>query len=184
MYFSSFPSILYDSVGNNDFKIVTNFLRRVSLRAKIREDTLLFDRYDVRGGETPEIIAHKLYGDSELHWIILILNNITDRYSQWPMSYSQFLSFLAEKYPFDSSLSTQLVDQTHHFEITQTSGDTTVKINIGTVDTTSDLSATAVTNFEYEQDRQDNLRHIRLLDPSNLTQFISEFESIMKESVI
>ena len=69
MYFSSFPSILYDSVGNNDFKIVTNLLRRVSLRAKIREDTLLFDRYDVRGGETPEIIAHKLYGDSELHWI-------------------------------------------------------------------------------------------------------------------
>jgi hypothetical protein len=184
MYFANFPNIVYDSVGNDDFKIVTNLLRRISLRAKIREDILLFDRYDVREGETPEIIADKLYGDSELHWTILLLNNITNRYSQWPMSYTQFLSFLAEKYPFDSSLSTQLVDQTHHFEITQTSGDTTVKIDIGTVDTTSDLSATAVTNYEYEEKIQDDLRHIRLLDPSYLTQFISEFESIMKESVI
>lgn len=86
MYFANFPNIVYDSVGNDDFKIVTNLLRRVSLRAKVREDILLFDRYDVREGETPEIIADKLYGDSELHWTILLLNNITDRYSQWPKS--------------------------------------------------------------------------------------------------
>ena len=75
MYFSKFPFILYDSIGNFDFKVVTNLLRRVALRANLREDTLVFDTYDVRDGETPEILAHKLYGDSELHWIILLVNN-------------------------------------------------------------------------------------------------------------
>ena len=73
MYFSKFPFILYDSIGNIDFKVVTNLLRRVALRANLREDTLVFDTYDVRDGETPEILAHKLYGDSELNWIILLI---------------------------------------------------------------------------------------------------------------
>ncbi len=179
MYFANFPNIVYDSVGNDDFKIVTNLLRRVSLRAKVREDVLLFDRYDVREGETPEIIADKLYGDSELHWTILLLNNITDRYSQWPKSYTQFLSFLAEKYPFDSSLSTQLVDQTHHYEITQTSGDTTIKIDIGQ-DNTDHPTATSVTNYEYEENRQDELRQIKLLRENFVGQFVSEYISLHK----
>ena len=184
MYFANFPNILYDAVGNRDFKVVTNLLRRVALRSKVREDALLFDRYDVREGETPESIADKLYDNPELHWIILLVNNITDRYSGWPKSYSQWLSFLANKYPFDSSLSTQLINQTHHFEITQDSGDTTLIIDIGTVDTTSNLSATAVTNYEHEERIQDKLRQIRLLDPSYLNQFTAEFDKLMKESII
>ena len=184
MFFSAFPNIPYDSKGDGNFKIVTNLLRRVALRTKIKKSVLIFDTYDVKNGEAPEIIAHKLYGDSELHWIILLLNDITDRYEDWPKPYTQWLSFLEDKYTFDSSLSTQLIDQTHHYEIYQTSGDTTVAIEIGTVDTTSDASATAVTNYEYEEKIQDNLRGIRLLDPAYLPQFIEEFEFLMTESRI
>ena len=105
MYFSNFPSIVYDATGSFDFKVVTNLLRRVALRQKVSADVLVFDYYDVKDGETPEIIAHKLYGDSELHWIILLINNITDRYHQWPKSYTQWLSFLEEKYPTDPAVS-------------------------------------------------------------------------------
>ena len=50
MYFSKFPYIVYDSVGNGDFKIVTNLLRRVAIRSKIKANTLLFDTYDVKEG--------------------------------------------------------------------------------------------------------------------------------------
>ena len=63
MYFSQFPYITYDSSGNEDIKIVTNLLKRVGLRAKIKANTLLFDTYEVREGETPESIADKLYDD-------------------------------------------------------------------------------------------------------------------------
>ena len=34
MYFANFPLIIYDSVGDGNFKIVTNLLKRVALRAK------------------------------------------------------------------------------------------------------------------------------------------------------
>ena len=136
MYFGNFPTILYDSVGNGDLKIVTNLLKRVALRAKVKTNTLLFDTYDVLEGETPEMIAHKLYGESDLHWVILYVNNITDRYHQWPMSGEQFLSFLNDKYSNP--------DATHHYEITQTSGDTTIRIDIG-ADNTDHSDATEIT---------------------------------------
>ena len=96
MYFQEFPTIIYDSVGDGNFKDVKNLLRRVGLRVAVRTNILLYDTYDVKEGETPEIIASKLYGDPELHWVILMINNVTDRFHQWPMSTPQFLDFINE----------------------------------------------------------------------------------------
>ncbi len=175
MYFANFPLIPYDSVGNGEFKVVTNLLKRVALRSKVKSNTLLFDTYDVKEGETPESIADKLYDDSELHWVILLTNDITDRYHQWPMSSSQFLAFINDKY--------SNVDATHHYEISQTSGDTTIKINVGTVNTDYP-AATLITNFEYEEARQDTLRKVRLLDPAYIGTFVAEYKSLMAESIL
>ena len=97
MYFNTIPKIYYDSVGDKNPKIVTNILRRVGLRAKVKTKSLLFDTYDVKEGETPEIIAHKLYGESELHWIVMLVNNVVDRFHDWPMSVPQFNSYINEK---------------------------------------------------------------------------------------
>ena len=176
MYFDdNFPIIPYDSVGNYKFKDVTNLLRRVALRAKVRTSTLLYDTYDVKNGETPESIAFKLYGDAELHWVIMMINDITDRYHDWPMTEAQFLQFIKDKY--------DNVDALHHYEISQTSGNTKKKIDIGT-DNTDYPSATLITNYEYEQEQQDAKRKIRLLDPSYIGQFKEEFKNLISESVI
>ena len=183
MYFDkNFPVILYDSVGQGDFKDVTNLLRRVALNTKVKTNALLYDTYDVKEGETPESIAFKLYGDAEFHWVIMLVNDITDRYHQWPMRYSQFLQYVNDKYDD--------VNAVHHYEVTQSSGDTTTKIEVYSNsalfsgDTDFYGTATAVTNLEYEESLQDQRRKIKLLDPQYLPQFISEFESLMGESII
>ena len=175
MYFQNFPLIPYDSVGNGQYKLVTNLLKRVALRAKVKTNTALFDTYDVQEGQTPEMIADKLYGDPNLHWIVMYVNNITDRYHQWPLTTPQFLAFLNDKYSNPDGL--------HHYEITQTSGDTTVTIDIGT-DNTEHSGATTITNREFEEKRQDTLRSIRLLDPAYVDQFVEEFENLMEASVL
>ena len=172
MYFSKFPFILYDSVGDGNFKFVTNLLRRVGLRAKVKSNVLLFDTYDIRSGQTPEEIADKLYDDPELHWVILMVNDITDRYHQWPLNENQFQAYINDKY--------DNIDAVHHYETTQTSGDTTLKIDVGTVNTDYP-SATAITNYEYEVALEDEKRQIRLLDPRYIDQFIEEFERLMEE---
>ena len=175
MYFANFPLIPYDSVGNGEFKVVTNLLRRVAIRSKVRTNTMLFDTYDVKEGETPEMLADKLYGSSEYHWIILYCNNVTDRYHQWPKNQNQFLAYINDKYSD--------VDATHHYEISQTSGDTTIKINIGS-DNTDYPTASIVTNYEYEEDLQNKKRKIRLIDPTYVEDFVAEFKKLMGESVL
>ena len=155
MYFTQFPTIPYDSTGTGKFKDVKNLLRRVGIRSKVKSNTMLYDTYDVRNGETPESIAFKLYGDAELHWVVMLVNNITDRYHDWPMSESQFLQYINDKY--------SNADAVHHYEIEQESGDTSIKIDIGT--SNADYpTATAITNYEHEQEQQDNKRKIRLLE--------------------
>ena len=182
MYFNAIPFIIYDSKGQGDYKEVTNLLRRVALRTKVKTNVLFFDTYDVKEGETPEIIAHKLYGDPELHWVILMINDITDRYHQWPMNTSQFLAYINDKY--------DNVDGVHHYEIAQSSGDTDTKIEVYensalyTGDSDFYASASIVTNFEYEESVQDKARKIRLIDPRYIEQFVTEYENLMKESII
>ena len=175
MFFENFPIIAYDSVGNGEYNAVTDLLRRVAIRSKVRSNVLVFDTYDVKQGETPEMLADKLYNDPELHWVILLINDITDRYHQWPMNNNQFLTYLNDKY--------SNVDATHHYEISQVSGDTTIKINIGT-DNTEHSGASIVTNREYEEERQDELRKIRLLNPIYIEPFVAEYQKIMKESIL
>ena len=175
MYFGHFPLIPYDSVGDGKFKLVTNLLKRVAVRSKVKTNVLVFDTYDVKSGETPEMIADKLYNDPELHWVVLLMNDITDRYHQWPLTENQFIAHINDKY--------DNVDATHHYEISQTSGDTTIKIDIGT-DNSDHSGATAITNYEYELARQDEMRKIRLLDPAYIEQFVDEYKILMKASIV
>jgi len=175
MYFANFPLIPYDNYGTGDFRLTPNILKRIAVRANIKTTTSLFDTYDVKEGETPEMIADKLYGNPEFHWVVLMMNDVVDRYHQWPMSRRQFLAHLNDKYTN--------VDGVHHYEISQSSGDTNIKINIGTSNT-DHPTATAITNREYEQERQDSLRKIRLLDPDFIDDFVTEFETLLEGSAV
>ena len=123
------------------------------------------------------MIAHKLYGDPELHWVILLINDITDRYHQWPMTGGQFLDYLNDKYTNPDGI--------HHYESTQTSGDTKVKIEVfNEVDEDAYTGLTPITNREYEEQEQDKRRQIRLVDPSFVEQFVDEFKKLMNETII
>ena len=182
MYFSEFPKIYYDASGQGIPLVVTNILRRIAVRSKIKDNVVLYDTYDIKSGDTPESIAHKLYGDPTLHWTILMTNDITDRYHQWPMYEQQFNTYLNEKYSNP--------DGVHHYEISQSSGDSKLKIDVYanealySGDTDFYSFATIVTNREYEEQEQDRKRGIKLIDPRFIDQFVEEFEKIVGESVI
>ena len=182
MYFKNFPTIPYDAVGSGQTKDVKNILRRVSVRSKVKANVLFYDTYDVKEGESPESIADKLYGDPELHWIVSLVNDITDVYHQWPMRYSQFLQFVNDKYSDPNGV--------HHYEIAQSSGDTTKTIEVYnnsalyTGDTDFYSTATTITNIEYEEKLQNDRRKIRLLDPRYVLQIVEEFEELLNETAI
>jgi len=167
-----FPNIYYDSKGNGKFTIMKDILSRVKVIAKIKENILGFDYYDVQDGETPEMIAHRYYGDVNLHWTILVANNIVDYYEDWPMSVQRFEEFVKEKYENPQAI--------HHYEIAQTSGDTTVTIDVGM--NTTDYSGTPISNYTYEDRLQEKKRQIRLIGTRYINDFVKEFERKMQEA--
>tara|TARA_X000000950_G_C13896780_1_gene653169 strand:+ start:1137 stop:1658 length:522 start_codon:yes stop_codon:yes gene_type:complete len=167
-YFDMFPKVFYDNKGNGNYSVMTNLLRRVKLVDDAKLNIVDFDYYDVKDGETPEMIAHKYYGDVNLHWTILTVNEIVDYYEDWPMSVQRFEEFVKEKYENPQAI--------HHYEITQTSGDTTVTIDVG-MNTTEYPSATAISNYQYEDSLQEKKRQIRLIQPRYVNEFVKEFES-------
>ena len=175
MYFSKFPMMVYDVKGNKSYKLLPHILRRVKLRSGLRSSRFVFDKYSVKEGERPEDIAFKYYGDPEYHWVILLVNNVTYRYYQWPMPAADFADFLTDKYGAGNE------DSVHHYELAQTSGKTTSIDDSHMLEVNSDTSgATTITNREYEEREQNRIRDIRLLDQKYLDQFVEEFFSLIK----
>ena len=172
-YFDMFPNIYYSAKGDGKFTIMKDLLARVKLIANVKDNILGFDYYDVKDGETPEMIAHKYYGDVNLHWTILVVNDVIDYYEDWPMSTQRFEQFVKDKYDNPQGI--------HHYEISQTSGDTTVTIDVG-MNTTEYPSATAISNYQYEDSLQEKKRQIRLIGTRYISGFVKEFESKMKEA--
>jgi hypothetical protein len=165
----------YDVKGDANYKLLPDILRRVKIRSNIQLGTFMFDNYDVKDGEKPEDVAFKWFGDAEYHWVILMTNNITDRYYQWPLSAPQFDEHLTDKYGAGNE------DAVHHYEKTQDSGPTSSRDNSHLVECNSDDGdPSIISNRDYEYRKQDEYRQIRLLDRKFLGIFVEEFENLIK----
>ena len=176
MYFRQFEKGYYDLKGDGKQKLVVDLMTRVKVREKILDEASLYDKYDVPSGERPEDTAFKHFGSSQYHWVVLLTNNITDVYYDWPMSEQSFETFIKDKYTNPDGI--------HHYEVTQSSGKTTgsgpddyshkIEVNIDA------SGAQSVSNREYEQRIQDSKRSINLLNPAYLTTFIEEFNNLVR----
>jgi len=176
-FFSTFPKIDYNLSGVNGTTVeVTDIFRRVKIRDKLADNVTLFDKYDVEEGEKPEDVAYKIYGDTDYFWVVTLINNIVNRYYDWPLDEYNFQQFVADKYANPDGI--------HHYEITQSSGkqtgdgpaDYTHKIECNA----TDLGAESVSNIEYERRLQDEKRQIKILLPKYLSVFEREFKKLIR----
>ena len=170
MYFQNFPTINYDATGSGNPQLVSDILTRVVIRKSIRDRQALFSKYDVFDWETPESIALDLYGKSDYHWIVLLFNKYFDRYYEWPMSIQILQKYVSDKYTNPNAI--------HHYETSQSSGDTNVKIKVEVADVPT---ATPVTNYEYERRLLDKKRQIKIVSPQYLDLFLQEFKTLIKQ---
>lgn len=175
-FLAQYPKFLYDIDGNGNSKVVTDVFRRIKIRDSIKDNLALFSSYDVQNGETPESVSYKHFGTSDYFWIICLMNNITDRYYDWPLTDQAFEAYVKAKYSNPDGI--------HHYEKTQSSGEQTgngpddyshkIEVNSDTV------GAQSVSNYEYEQRLQDKKRNIKLLDPTYVGLFVDELEKLVR----
>ena len=168
-YFNNFSTLMYDPKGDGSAKLTTNILKRVRIRANMKKEIIMLDKYDIKENETPEIIADRHHGSSYYHWVVMLLNDISDINHDWVKSTRQLQKYIQIKY------TEAQLDEVHHYEIAQSSGDTTIKIQVpqGT------SGATPITNYEYEVALNEEKRSIDLLRNDYLGYFTEEFASLV-----
>ena len=163
-YFKYFPTITYDVRGKkNQFQIdfITNILVRI--RKKLNVTNLaFFNEYFLQDGDTPESLAHQVYDDSQLHWIILYANYMTNPYYDWPLTYFDLQKFVNKKYGVAN------INAIHHYE----------DVDGYEVDSTAS-GATSVTNFIHEETLNDARRNIKIIRSEYVQQIVSEFKKII-----
>ena len=102
MYFKNFPDIYYGFPTNDgtDFKlqVLKDITANVRFRKQIFENITLYDEYDIEEGETIEMIAEKIYGNPEYHWIIMLLNEKYNYANDYPMTEVELNTYIDETY--------------------------------------------------------------------------------------
>jgi hypothetical protein len=101
-YFNYFPKTLYTSDTETGV-VVTNIISRFAFEKSYRENSAVYYEYDIQDSDTPEIIAHKMYGNSERHWIVLMMNEIVDPQYDWPLDQRTIISYINDKYTANAS---------------------------------------------------------------------------------
>lgn len=99
-FFAQFPKIRYDIAGKNytNFQTITNIFFRLGVVQDVLSNSSSYYEYIIRDEDRPEILAEKLYGNPEAHWIILLSNNIIDPQYDWPLDSDSFIKFIIDKY--------------------------------------------------------------------------------------
>ena len=104
-YFNNFPKEYYTLEDKpNGLDIVTNIISRFSLEQSFKENTSIYEKYNVQDSDTPEIIAAKIYDSPERHWIVLAMNDVVDAQWDWPLDYRTLISFIDDKYTANANV--------------------------------------------------------------------------------
>ena len=180
-YFDQLPTVFVADSGQEEkvkYKEVKNIFRRVILPEKMAKYATLFNEYYIPDGMRPDMVAQKFYGDSELDWIILLSNNITDIYTQWPKRENALNEYVANIYDDPDSI--------HHWETMEVkSGDIVIAkggievnesyrgIDIDGNALSKEQSIYPVTNYEHESYLNEKSRLISI-PTSRLVDFYEE----------
>jgi|LakMenE18May11ns_1017448.scaffolds.fasta_scaffold9957712_7 hypothetical protein len=114
-FYDLFPKINYDIENRRlqpQYEQVTNIFHRLGVVRDVINNIGSYIVYDIEDGDTPEIVAHKVYGDAGGFWLILLANNIMDGQFEWPLDPNSFNQFVIEKY---GSIENALITP-HHYE--------------------------------------------------------------------
>lgn len=97
-YFETLPKEFYQLETEESLEVVTNITSRVAFNQSIKSNASSFYDYIIMEGDTPEILASKFYSSPNRHWIILLLNDIVDPLSQWPLNDRSLMKHIEKKY--------------------------------------------------------------------------------------
>jgi hypothetical protein len=162
MYFDNFPTFLYPFKINNkiEYKLIKDISQNVRVRKEILANITLYDEYDIREGETPEIISEKIYGSPLYHWVVMLCNDKYNYVDDFPLPIPELEAHITAKYGVGNEY------DTHHYVD-----------NKGFIVDSS--QGTSVSNYDYEMALNETKRRIKLISPSLLNTILKNFKDLI-----
>lgn len=168
---------------------IRDFTRNARIFAKIREDDSICADYIVEEGETPMQLAQDFYGNPELYWVLLNLNDVVNPWFDWPMDYNTLIRYTISKYGLVDE------DSLYYDPNFQTSGGTEpaffgfdefwfprdrlfealLMYPQFTTEEEFKNAANPMSYLEYEGMLNDERRYIRVIRPDEITNVINDY---------
>ena len=181
------PDIFYNFSSrplDSDYLLVKNIWRRAQILVEYKSQITLFTEENVRDGERPEDVATRLYSNPFYNWTVLVINDITDVYSQWPRSVTQLQDFINQKY--DNPMATK-----HHVTTELKDANDNIIVPAGKVvasnyqisyyngsTTVTATPVASVTNAAYETELNSKKQNIQVVKPELIEDFVSVYYNI------
>ena len=184
------PDLFYNFSSrplDSDYLLVKNIWRRAQILVEYKTQITLFTEENVRDGERPEDVASRLYRNPFYNWTILVINDITDVYSQWPRSVTQLQDFVNQKY--DNPMATK-----HHITTEVKDANNNIIVPAGKVvpsnfqvayyngsTTVTATPVVSVTHEQYEFEQNAKKSRIQLIKPSLIEDFVDQYFKLLSK---
>jgi len=190
-YFSYLPNIKVGIPTKNsslkNFVEVKNIFRRVKVRAETLRNLTYFEKYTIPGDSKPYNVSYDIYGTPDYEWIILLMNDITNVYKDWPLTQREFEFMIREKYGISGEL------ETHHWEtkeIKDVNGtiivpagmvvDQNFTKRLGQTILSGEELVVRITHYEHELRLNEEKREIYLPYPDRMFAIINELTTLLQ----
>lgn len=195
-YFRNLPNFEYISrinerKTNKDFITVKNLFRRPVIREDLFTDFMSFTKYQIVGDERPDEVAYKVYGESNLDWVVLLSNNIVNVRDEWPLTQQDYRNYLIEKYGNDTD-ALDVIKFYETKEIKDSKGkvfvpekmrvDSTYKVSFLDSGTNKIVEVSPIEGISYRtyEDRlQEDKRNINLLKSEYVSIVLNDIETLL-----
>jgi hypothetical protein len=182
-FFVHYPQINYDISGTKPAKVKTviNLMERAKIKNIVLDDIIRYFPYSIKENQRPDHVSDEIYGDVKYTWLIFLINDITDPIYDWPLGTREFGSYIRAKY------GTLLIAKStiHHYEqILRTRVEATgttdaipearIEIDVTTYDTLAAAAKEIKYCYNWEVDRNEAKRDIKLIDSLYVADILSE----------
>ena len=182
-FFKHYPQINYDISGLKPIKTkkAINIMIRSKIKSMVLDNIVAYFPYTIPEAERPDVTAYKEYGDVKYTWLIFLINDIHDPIYQWPLNAREFGAYIKNKYGTLSYAQSTV----HHYEqtirerveATSTSepfSKATIEVDLTTYNTLAVGSRRIVYYYDWETERNEDKRNIKLIDRNYVSDILAE----------
>jgi len=191
MLLKNLPELFYNiakSPVDVDLLYAKNLWQRSEILPEYVNSVTLFDEYVVINGESPEVLAKRVYGNPFYNWTFFIANDIVNFYEQWPKSTSQLSDYVSNKYSNPQA--------TKHYvttEVKNTAGNIIIpagkivpsNYSVSYIDNGIVVTANpvvSITNYQYEEEINGKKEKIKVIRPGLIEDFVQSYYRRLNKS--